>query len=163
MRLRLVFIVLALSLMAFGTAATPASALPSGRVGSTLKLLNRERAQHGLPAFRLDSRLSTAAKRHAQDMVRRDYFSHDAPGGVDFVDRIRRTGYAASSLGENLAWGSGSLASPASTVRSWMNSPGHRANILNRRFRAVGIGIAAGAPGYGGSNSATYALEFGSR
>ena len=67
------------------------------------------------------------------------------------------------TLGENLAWGSYQLATPKSIVRSWMNSPGHRANILNGRFREIGIGVVDGAPVPGTSHAATYATSFGTR
>jgi uncharacterized protein YkwD len=100
-------------------------------------------------------------------MVARGYFSHDTPGGGGFVDRIVSAGYvgprSSPSLGEDLAWGSGALGTARAIVRGWMNSPGHRANILNGRFREAGIGVAFGAPGGGlGGGGATYALEFGS-
>ena len=145
------------------TSATASSASAAQLTRATLCLLNQERARRGLRPLRHNTRLALAAKRHAADMVRRDYFSHVAPGGTDFVARIRRTGYSAPTLGENLAAGSGTLATPAATVRGWMNSPGHRRNILHRRFREAGIGVVAGAPTLGGSDSATYALTFGGR
>jgi uncharacterized protein YkwD len=115
----------------------------------------------------MNRRLARAAGAHARDMVARSYFSHDTAGGGSFVDRIVRSGYVAPnrspSLGEDLAWGSGPLGTARSIVRSWMNSPGHRANILNGRFREAGLGVAMGAPGGGlGGGGATYALDFGS-
>ncbi len=83
-------------------------------------------------------------------MVTRRYFSHVSASGEDFVSRIKRAGYLrgarAWTVGENLAWGSGSLGSPAEIVRGWMQSPPHKANILNGRFREVGVGIALGVP-----------------
>jgi uncharacterized protein YkwD len=98
-------------------------------------------------------------------MVARNYFSHDSLGGGDFVDRIRKAGYMAPrtfpTLGEDLAWGSGTLGEPGAIVASWMASPGHRANILGRQFREAGIGVAFGDPG-AGEDGATYALDFGS-
>ena len=101
--------------------------------------MNAERAKHGMRPLRINRRLSDAAHRHARDMVRRDYFSHDSLAGASFVDRIRRTGYLrgprAWIVGENLAWGSGNRSHAAAIVRAWMKSPGHRANILQRRFR----------------------------
>ena len=100
-------------------------------------------------------------------MNRRNYFDHTSRGGSSFVDRIKRAGYLRGarswSVGENLAWGSGSHATARSIVRAWMNSPGHRANILNGRFREIGIGITRGAPVPGVHNGATYATSFGSR
>jgi uncharacterized protein YkwD len=114
--------------------------------------------------LRLNGRLSRAAVRHARDMVRRRYFSHFSPSGSSFLQRIKRTGYLsrvrAWSAGENIAWGSGGLATPRSIVRAWMRSPGHKANILNRRFREIGLGIARRSPRGSG---ATYVNTFGVR
>src|SRR5438128_1825537 len=66
-------------------------------------------------------------------------------------------------LRENIAWGSLDWATPRAIMRSWMNSPPHRANILNRSFRDIGIGVARGAPVSGVSNAATYVTDFGAR
>jgi uncharacterized protein YkwD len=101
-------------------------------------------------------------------MARRNYFSHDTLGGGSFVDRIRRTGYLSGArswmVGENLAWGSQHNSRPSTIMRLWMNSPGHRANILNASFREIGIGVAYDAPVRGGGSPAgTYATDFGFR
>lgn len=132
---------------------------------ATLCLLNEERTSRGLPRLRLNDRLSNAAERHSRDMVQRTYFSHDSLSGLSFVDRIRRAGYLRSarswSAGENLAWGSGTRGAPEQIMRAWMNSSGHRANILTGRFREVGIGVAEGAPVRVGSAAATYTTDFG--
>ena len=134
---------------------------------TTLCLLNRQRDMHGRRALKANRRLARAARKHARDMVRRRYFSHTTPGGASFVDRIMRQDYVDPgqgwTLGENLAWGSYQLATPKSIVRSWMHSPGHRANILNPRFREIGIGVVVGAPLGGADNAATYATSFGAR
>jgi uncharacterized protein YkwD len=144
-----------------GAGATISQAPRSELVGVTLCLLNQERAQQGLPALRLDRRLSRAAQRHSTAMVRRRYFAHGP-----FLRRIKRSGYLRGarswSVGENIAWGTGDHGSPSLIVRAWMNSPGHRRNILGR-FRHVGIGIKAGAPRGGLSDSATYTTDFGRR
>jgi uncharacterized protein YkwD len=134
---------------------------------ATLCLLNRRRAAHDRRKLRHNARLARAARAHALDMVRRDYFAHTAPGGVSFVDRIMRQDYVNPgegwTLGENLAWGSYQLATPKSIVRSWMHSPGHRANILNPKFREIGVGVVTGAPEPGTENAATYSTSFGTR
>jgi uncharacterized protein YkwD len=99
-------------------------------------------------------------------MVRKAYFAHDSSSGSDFAARIRRTGYGRGggySLGENLAWGSHDYAKPAQIVRMWMNSPGHRANILRGKFREIGVAFSLGAPQRGVRHAATYATEFGAR
>jgi uncharacterized protein YkwD len=135
-------------------------------VRATLCTLNAERDRYGLPPLKLNRKLSKAARRHARDMVRRDYFAHDSLGGGTFLDRIKRTGYLRGArswtVGENLAWGSRERSAPRAITETWMNSAGHRANILSDSFREVGIGLATGAPGAGGQ-AATYATEFGAR
>jgi uncharacterized protein YkwD len=134
-------------------------------VRATLCVLNAQRARHDLSALRLNRKLSTAARRHSRAMVRERFFSHDSPSGASFVERIRATGYLTGasswSVGENIAYGSGSRSTPRSIGRAWMNSPGHRANILSESFRQVGIGIASGTPV--GSGGATYTTDFGRR
>jgi uncharacterized protein YkwD len=135
--------------------------------GAVLCLHNRERADRGLPRLSEQAQLRSAAERHAVHMVEAGFFAHDAPGGADMVDRILGAGYAEGqgwSVGENIAWGTGGLASAAAIHRSWMRSPGHRANILRRQFREIGIGIALGAPvDADGQNGATYTADFGVR
>jgi uncharacterized protein YkwD len=130
---------------------------------TTLCLLNKERASRGLRKLRADARLRRAADRHAGDMVAKRYFDHDSKSGASFVTRIKRTGWTRArrswTVGENLGYGSGALATPRSMVRAWMHSSGHRANILGRQFKMIGIGVADGAPTGGGG--ATYATDFG--
>jgi uncharacterized protein YkwD len=134
-------------------------------VRATLCVLNAERRKHGLRALRLSPKLSAAARGHSHAMAARHFFSHDSLNGSSFVDRIRRTGYLRGArswnVGENIAWGTGRLGTPRAIGRSWMNSPGHRANILSRSFRAIGIGISAGTPN--GPGGATYTTDFGRR
>jgi len=134
-------------------------------IRATLCRLNVERGRHGLRPLRLNRRLSAAARRHSRAMARRHFFSHNSLNGASFLDRIRRTGYLRGArrwtVGENIAWGSGKLSTPLSIGRAWMNSSGHRANILSRSFRSIGIGIAAGTPSGGGG--AIYTTDFGRR
>ena len=165
-----VAVVPAPSASAAGTACPNVDELPSRltvkqvRV-ATLCLINSERRAHGLAPVRQHDSLTLAGSRHARDMVRARYFSHDSRSGRAFDDRIIRTGYARgrrASVGENLAWGSGTLATPRAIVKGWMKSPGHRANILQPAFREIGIGIASGTPATG-DDGATYATEFGRR
>ena len=100
-------------------------------------------------------------------MVRRHYFDHTSKSGSVPASRIRGTGYMSGArswmIGENLAWGSGSLSSPAKIVDAWMHSPGHRANILPSRFREIGIGVDFGAPVRVSGPAATYTTTFGQR
>jgi len=102
-----------------------------------LRLTNAERTRAGLPPLRLATKLSQAAQRHAEDMVRNRFFSHTGSNGSTLGDRARAVGYNYSMVGENIAAGG---ATPAATLRQWMNSPGHRRNILNPRFTEVGFG-----------------------
>ena len=132
---------------------------------AVLCLHNRERAARGLPRLREQRQLRAAAQAHAEHMVTAQFFAHDDPDGDDFAHRILGTGYgrhARWSLGENIAYASGDDATVAEIHRMWMESPGHRANILQRRFREIGIGIALGAP-VGDDTGATYAADFGVR
>jgi uncharacterized protein YkwD len=146
-------------------AATCASA--TAKPTMTLCLINVQRHSHGLPAVRLNPRLSQAARAHSRDMVRRRYFSHTTPEGMSFADRIRGTGYLRASrqwfVGENLAWGWRGRDSARRIVRAWMHSPPHREVILNPAFREVGIGIASGVPRPLPPGGATYTADFGVR
>jgi len=147
--------------------ARPGQVSTSAFRSSTLCLLNRERRARGMRKLRTNKRLGRAAKGHAGDMVRRDYFAHDSLSGQSFTDRIRRTGYMSHArswqVGENIAWGTGERGTPHEIVNVWMNSPGHRANILQRRFREIGIGVVGGAPEGNPQRAATYATDFGAR
>lgn len=152
-----------------GADAMPSSA-GAGKVrAATLCLLNRQRRAHGLTKLRPNGRLRGAAAAYSRLMVRLKFFDHVSPSGSTLQSRIEHAHYLDGarswSIGENIAWGTGSFATPRSIVRSWMHSPGHRANILNGRFRDIGIGIATGAPvdSSGAGDGATYTTDFGSR
>jgi uncharacterized protein YkwD len=145
--------------------ASASQASKRALVRATLCVLNAQRTRHNLRPLRLNRRLSTAARRHSRAMARRRFFSHTSPSGASFVDRIRRAGYLRRarswSVGENIAYGTGRRSSPLAIGRAWMNSPGHRANILSRSFRSIGIGIASGTPISRGGG--TYTTDFGRR
>jgi uncharacterized protein YkwD len=148
--------------------ATPAKASHRIVIRATLCVLNAARSRHGLHPLRLNRRLSRAARGHAHDMARRKYFAHDTLGGGSFLDRIRHTGYLNGAhrwiVGENLAWATDDQSAPRGVTVMWMNSPGHRANILNATFREIGIGIVTGAPARGiHAPAATYATDFGAK
>jgi uncharacterized protein YkwD len=135
---------------------------------ATLCLLNAERADHGMPALRANGRLARAAEAYSAKMVRRRFFAHVCPEGSTLKSRLRSVKYLNKSvrdysLGENLAWGSGSLSTPKSIVRGWMRSSGHRDAILGGRFQDVGVGVAPGAPRRVRGRAATYTAEFGYR
>jgi uncharacterized protein YkwD len=120
-------------------------------VAATLCLVNGERARFGEGALIEDARLANAAMGHSRDMDARHYFEHVSPGGQTLLMRVRASGFIPGGrvgyeLGENIAWGTLWLGTPRSIVKAWMNSPGHRANILNRSYRYTGIGIDPSLP-----------------
>lgn len=102
-------------------------------------LINQERANVGLSALSVDSRLTSAARVHSNDMACNNFFSHTSPTTGSPFDRISAAGYSYSWAGENIAAGYGS---PAAVVEGWMNSPGHKANILSENFTQTGVGYA---------------------
>jgi uncharacterized protein YkwD len=135
---------------------------------AVLCLVNRERARAGVAPLVVDRQLQAAAQGHSADMVRHDYFEHVSPQGQTPVDRIRSTGYIARAkagfaVGENIAWGTESLATPQEIVASWMASAGHRANILDPVYRETGVGMVAGLPASMGEGEpgAMYTQDFG--
>jgi uncharacterized protein YkwD len=133
--------------------AEPSAATLGETAQSVLCLLNAERSSRGLGKLKMNARLSRAAKGHSDDMVANVYFAHDAKSGSSMLDRIRAAGYlkarASFTVGENIGWGSGTLAAPRALVKAWMNSPPHRANILQGKFRELGVGLTLGAPAPG--------------
>ena len=110
---------------------------------SIVAAMNRERAAHGLGPLRLEPRLTLAAEDRVQDMMRKHYFDHVSPDGVSPFTWVRARGYRYRMVGENLALG---YRGSASIVNGWMNSPGHRENILQSGFDEVGIAIADASP-----------------
>ena len=147
--------------------ATPTSGNLRAVKRATLCLLNRERKRRGMRSLRDNSRLHQAARAHSADMVANNYFSHVSANGTDLVGRLARADYIRSSgswsVGENIAYGTGRLSTARVIAGAWMRSPGHRANILNRGFRDIGVGIVYGVPGRGRSSGATYTTDFGAR
>jgi uncharacterized protein YkwD len=146
-----------------GADRSPAELGQTATVHVTLCLLNRERHSRGLRSLRADSKLRRAADGHAGDMVAKHYFDHTSKSGASFITRIKRTGWTKArrswTVGENIGYGSGSYATPREMVKGWMHSAGHRANILARQFKMIGVGVADGAPT--GGSGATYATDFG--
>jgi uncharacterized protein YkwD len=126
---------------------------------AALCLVNLERARYGVAPLADNGQLASAAQLHASDMVASHYFSHVSADGRTFDQRIRASGYLGSYLAENIAWGGGSLGTPRRVVNGWMNSAGHRANILNGLLTDSGIGISAGTPA--GGAGGTYVHDLG--
>ena len=102
-----------------------------------LRFTNLERQKAGVAALSLSSQLNQAAQNHADDMTKNNYFSHTGLNGSKPSDRAKATGYNYSYVGENIAAGH---STPAETIKQWMNSQGHRENILNSNYREIGFG-----------------------
>ena len=116
----------------------------------TLCLINEQRAAAGAAPVAFNPQLFLAGKAHAADMVAKSYFSHTSASGADPEARALGAGYALAAdllgLGEVLAWGSGTQATPRQIVASWMASTAHRTTMLDPYYREAGIGVVAGAP-----------------
>jgi uncharacterized protein YkwD len=149
--------------------AMPGQAAAEDLRAATLCLMNAERAARGLGRLQAEPLLGRVAASYARQMVRGQFFDHTSPAGSTMLARIKATSYLRNvtswSVGENLAWGSGNLATPRAMVRAWMQSAEHRANLLDRHFADVGIGVAAGAPVAleQGELGGTYVTDFGRR
>ena len=137
---------------------------------ATRCLLNQERARFGRKPLADSAALTVPAQRFAQLMVNQRFFGHVGPTGDSVLVRVKRQSNYFSrrtlrySVAENIAWGSGELGSPLEVVDFWMHSAGHRRNILDRTYRDIGIGVAAGAPeDVGGAPAGTYTTVFGNQ
>jgi len=125
-------------------------------------LINKKRRHHGRSGLDRDWRLGKAARRHSDTMASKSCFSHQCSGEGSLYTRLRSTGYLVDGLsrwayGENIAYGLRSSGTPKKIVGAWMNSSGHRANILSRTFRDIGVGFTRkGDKGY-------YTTDFGLR
>ncbi|WP_406458649.1 sigma-70 family RNA polymerase sigma factor [Streptomyces sp. NBC_00876] len=117
---------------------------PASTTDQVVALVNKERASAGCGPVAEDGQLTDAAQRHSDDMAARDFFEHTNPDGADPGRRVTDAGYRWSTYGENIARGQ---QTPESVMQSWMNSPGHRANILNCSFKDIGIGVHQGPGG----------------
>ncbi|HEX5408022.1 MAG TPA: CAP domain-containing protein [Pseudonocardiaceae bacterium] len=117
---------------------TTTSNPPTSQTDQVFALVNQARATAGCKALTENADLDKAAQGHSDDMSTNNYFSHTTPAGVTFDKREIAAGYA-SPGGENIAAGQ---TSAQQVMTDWMNSSGHRANILNCQFTAIGIGLA---------------------
>lgn len=123
-----------------------------------LCLVNHARAAHGLPPLSTRRSLVKAADHKSRDILSCNQFSHEACGR-EFTYWMTHFGYKGCSEGENIAWGSGGLGTPASIFKAWMHSRGHRENILGP-YQDTGIGLQSGKlEGYGGAH--IWTEEFG--
>lgn len=135
-----------------GTVATSKLTL-EGVLAST----NAHRKEHGLPPLKLNTKLSQAAAIKVDDMLAEQYFAHVSPSGVGASDLAKRVGYDYILVGENLALGN--FEDDAELVQAWMDSPGHRANILHARFTEIGISAKKGT--YEGKTTWMAVQQFG--
>lgn len=134
------------------SSSEPARGIPTGEISEAklelLRLVNEVREENGLNALTYNTTLERAAQLYAEDMRNQNFFSHESPDGTTFDERIQKQGYPGPCpqpgcriqlyLGENLAKG---FSTPEAVLQGWMNSPGHKANILNEHFAEVGFGI----------------------
>ena len=109
-----------------------------------LDLVNAERTKRGISALTLDSNLSSVATKKSQDMVNKNYFDHTSPTYGSPFDMMKQFGISYRTAGENIAKGQ---KTPQEVVTAWMNSEGHRKNILNPNFTNLGVGIAKDTKG----------------
>jgi uncharacterized protein YkwD len=167
----------AMLVFAFALAAAPAAlAAPNGAAGtlstldrSVLVEINSMRAQHHLSRLRVNARLTTAARAHSEQMAADGYFAHESSDGSAFWKRLQ-TFYSSSSwhswaVGENLLWSSPSIDSHGA-LELWLKSPEHRRNLLDPRWREVGVSAVhvSGAPGvFGGRDVTIVTTDFGVR
>jgi uncharacterized protein YkwD len=129
-------------------------------INRVLELTNQFRAQNGLAGLSLNAELNATALGHSRDMALQDYFSHTGKNGSLPWDRARAVGYDANAMGENIAAG---YTTAESVVQGWINSPGHRANLLNPSFTELGVGYYYLANDTGTTNFNTYWTQmFGS-
>ncbi len=147
---------------------TPSANDIASVVAATLCLVNDERIRFGEPALIEDPRLAATAAGHSRDMDEHDYFGHTSPTGQTLLMRIEASGFIPNdnvgyTLGENIAWGTLWLGTPRAIVKAWMESPGHRANILDEAFRYTGVGVDPNLPQSmsGGQAGGMYTQDFG--
>ncbi|MEM8532861.1 MAG: CAP domain-containing protein [Chloroflexota bacterium] len=122
---------------------TPTQSPPSpdlSMVEQIVKLTNEERAKKGCPALKPNQKLNRAAQKHSNDMMQNGFFSHTGSDGSSVGNRVKEMGYSYRRIAENIARG---YRSPEAVMEGWMNSSGHRANILNCSLREIGVGYTA--------------------
>ena len=126
-------------------------------IAGVLEDTNAEREKNGLLKLELNTKLSAAAEVKTKDMLVKQYFAHESPEGKGPADLAKDAGYAYILVGENLALGN--FGNDEKLVQAWMDSPGHRANILHERFTKIGIAVKEGM--YEGHKTWMAVQEFG--
>lgn len=132
------------------TAAAPASANFGAYEQQVVDLVNQERAAAGLPALKVNAKLAGVAEKKAEDLRDNNYFAHQSPTYGSPFDMMKQFGISYTSAGENIAKGQ---KTPADVMNGWMNSEGHRANILNASYTEIGVGYVTD------SNGTTYWVQ----
>ena len=127
------------------TTETTTSAQSGSYAQQVLDLVNNERAKYSLSPLTLSSSVSRVAQAKAEDMKANSYFSHTSPTYGSPFDMLKQFGISYSTAGENIAKGQ---KTPQAVVNAWMNSEGHRANILNKNFKQLGVGYVGGSTTY---------------
>lgn len=139
----------------------------SGPEAELLSLHNETRAEHGAPPLCVEKRLAAVAGAHSKDMIERDFYSHETPEGVTPAQRVQSAGYDYSSMAENIhlkevsRMGRPSTRDLGATFEDWMESPGHRENLLNPALKEVGIGVATGMTQKEMRPMGAYTVNFG--
>jgi uncharacterized protein YkwD len=150
-----------------GATANPTAANVAQSSAAVLCLVNVQRVSRGLKAVRNSGLLARTATSASGDMVRLNYFAHVSPTGMNLKKRAAKVGYRGiggpATLGEVLAFGSDTDATPAALVQMLMDDPAHRAVMLDRRFRDAGVGLAIGDPLGGAGSGSTLSIDFGKR
>ncbi len=116
----------------------------SAQENEVARLVNVERSKAGLPALKINWQLSRVARYKSADMANKRYFSHNSPTYGSPFQMMENFGLRFSSAGENIAYGQ---RTPAEVMRDWMNSPGHRNNIMSRSYTEIGVGLAKNKSG----------------
>ncbi|MGG0736476.1 CAP domain-containing protein [Niallia taxi] len=119
---------------------TQATSSVSAFEKQVVELTNAERAKNGLPALTLDTNLSKVARAKSEDMSKNNYFDHTSPTYGSPFAMMKQFGISYKAAGENIAKGQ---TTPEQVVKAWMNSEGHRANILSDKFTHIGVGYVA--------------------
>jgi uncharacterized protein YkwD len=170
-RCGIVILLAALATLVFASvpAAAPASVSLNSYEQQLVKYINKERTSRHLAKLRVNAKLVDSARAHSADMGEQQYFDHNSPDGETWSQRIVRHGYTRDGYntwkaGENIAWGAGLFSSPVAIVDQWMNSSMHRAVILAKDFRDLGVG-AVSCDGYGSVDGSVwfFTLDLGRR
>jgi uncharacterized protein YkwD len=151
-----------------GRSANGSGTSASAYERSVVAAMNDVRVSHGLRPLKLDASLNAAARQHTFEMLNVGYFEHESANGGAFSTRIARfykAGAGTWQVGENLLWGTNSV-DVARAVQMWMESPGHRRNILSPSWRDVGVSAVNSATStgeYGGGPVTIITVDFGVR